>query len=155
MPFLPRRLVLIQKSILSAYTKNFEYHVSKGYTIKINIMDNQAMKVIKAYLKPQDMILQLVEPHKHHINATEHTIQTFKNRFIGALGTMDVGFPVKLWNKLTPQVQNSINLLRKSRIKPNISAYQALEGQYNWNRYLMVPLGTKAIIFKDSGTRAS
>jgi hypothetical protein len=39
-------------SILEAYKKNFEYLESKGYKPKLNVMDNQATKVIKAYVKP-------------------------------------------------------------------------------------------------------
>ncbi len=39
-------------SILEAYKKNFEYLESKGYKPKLNVMDNQATKVIKAYIKP-------------------------------------------------------------------------------------------------------
>ncbi len=116
------------KSILAVYAKNFEYLFSKGYTPKINVLDSQATKVIKAYLKPQDVGLQLVESHNHHVNAAKCTIQTFKNRFIGVLGTTDVTFPIQLWDKFTPQVQDSIKLLCRSRIKPNVSAYEALEG---------------------------
>jgi hypothetical protein len=91
-------------SILEAYKKNFEYLESKGYKPKLNVMDNQATKVIKAYLKPRHVDLQLVEPHNHRVNAAERAIQTFKNRFIGALGTTDSDFPVQLWDKLAPQV---------------------------------------------------
>ena len=142
-------------NILAAYKKNFEYLVAKGFTPKLNVMDNQATKLIKAYLTPQEVSLQLVEPHNHRVNAAERAIQTFKNRFIGALGTTDTDFPIQLWDKLTPQVQDSINLLRRSRINPTISAYETLEGPYDWNRYPMAPLGTKAIIYEDSDTRAS
>ena len=113
-------------------------------------MDNQATKVIKAYLTTQRVSLQLVEPHNHHVNAAERAIQTFKNCFIGALGTTDADFPILLWKKLTSQVQDSINLLRRSRINPAVSAYEILEGPYDWNRYPMAPLGT-TIIFEDLG----
>ncbi len=41
------------KNILDAYTNNFEYLVSKGYTPRIKIMDNQATKAIQSYLTPQ------------------------------------------------------------------------------------------------------
>jgi hypothetical protein len=99
------------QSILDAYKKNFAFLVSKGYTPKINIMDNQATKAIKSYLTPQQCPLQLVEPGNHHINAAEWAIQTFENRFIGALGTTNVDFPIQLWDKLAPQVQDSINLI--------------------------------------------
>jgi hypothetical protein len=142
-------------NILAAYMKIFEYLVSKGFTPKLNVMDNQATKAIKAYLTPQDVALQLVEPHNHRVNAAERAIQTFKNRFIGALGTTDTEFPIQLWDKLTPQVQDSINLLRRSRVNPAISAYETLEGPYDWNRYPLAPLGTKSIIYEDSNTRAS
>ncbi len=142
-------------NILAAYKKNFEYLVSKGFTPKLNVMDNQATKVIKAYLSPRDVALQLVEPHNHRVNAAKRAIQTFKNRFVGALGTTDPDFPIQLWDKLTPQVQDSINLLRRSRVNPTVSAYEVLEGPYDWNHYPLAPLGTKAIIYEDSDTRAS
>ncbi len=82
-------------------------------------------------------------------------IQTFKNRFIGALSTTNANFSIQLWDKLTPQVQDSINLLRRSCIHPDRSAYETLKGPYDWNRYPMAPPGTKVIIYKDSNTRAS
>ncbi len=44
-------------SILDAYKKNFEYLESKGYKPKLNVMDNQATKLIKAYLKPRHVDL--------------------------------------------------------------------------------------------------
>jgi hypothetical protein len=102
---------LDSKNILDACTKNFEYLVSNGYTPKINIMDNQATKTIKSYLTPQQCHLQLIKPGNHWVNAAERAIQTFKNCFFGALGMMDIDFPIQLWDKLAPQVQDSINLL--------------------------------------------
>ena len=147
--------VEIFSSILTVYKMNFEYLVSKGYKPKINIMDNQATKAIKSYLKPQECKLQLVKPVNHRVNAAEHAIQTFKNRFIGALGTTNVDFPIQLWDKMPPQVQDAINLVRCSRINPNNSAYEALEGPYNWNWYPLAPLCTKAVIYEDADTRAS
>jgi hypothetical protein len=96
-----------------------------------------------------------VEPHNHRVNAAEREIQTFKNRFIGALGTTDSEFPVQLWDKLAPQVQDSINLLRPSWIDPTKSAYEILEGPYDWNRYPLVPLGTRAIMYEDPETQES
>ncbi len=39
---------LDSENILNAYKKNFEYLISKDYTPKINIMNNQATKAIKS-----------------------------------------------------------------------------------------------------------
>ncbi len=102
------------ENILNAYKKNFQYPISKGYTPKINVMDNQATKAIKSYLTPQQFCLQLVKPGNYRVNAAEQAIQIFKNQFIRALGTTNVDFPIQLWDKLAPQVQDSINLLRRS-----------------------------------------
>ncbi len=49
---------LDSSSILNAHKKNFEYLIAKGYQPKLNVMDNQATKVIKAYLAPQNVMLQ-------------------------------------------------------------------------------------------------
>jgi hypothetical protein len=78
-----------------------------------------------------------------------------KIHFIGVLCSTDADFPIQLWDKLAPQVQDSINLLQQSCVNPNQSAYETLEGLYDWNRYPMAPLGTKAMIYKDSNTWAS
>jgi hypothetical protein len=83
----------MHSSLLEAYKSNFEYLVRKGFEPKVNVMDNQATKAIKAYLTPQQVMLQLAEPHTHRVNAAELAIQTCKNRFIGTLGTTDSEFP--------------------------------------------------------------
>ncbi len=145
---------LDSENILNAYKKNFEYLVSKGYSPKINVMDNQATQAIKSYLTPQQCCLQLVQSGNHSVNA-DKAVQTFKNQFISALGTIDVDFPIQLWDKLAPQVQDSINLLRRSRVDPSKSAYEILKGPYDWNQYPLAPLGTKAVIYEDANMRAS
>jgi len=119
------------------------------------MMDNQATKSIKSYLTSQQVMLQLVEPHNHRVNAAERAIQTFQNQFIGTLSTTDSKFPIHLWDKLAPQVQDCINLLRRLCISPDKSAYEMLEGPSNFNRYPLAPLGTRAIIYKDSDSQAS
>jgi hypothetical protein len=103
---------LDSEPILEAYRKNFDYLVSRGFTPKVNVMDNQATKAIKSYLTPQQVALQLVEPHNHLVNTAKRAIQTFKNRFLGALGTTNSKFPIQLWDKLAPQVQDCINILQ-------------------------------------------
>ena len=144
---------LDDKSIFKAYKMQFDNLTSKGYKPKINIMDNQATKHIKAFLTEQQCQLQLVEPHNHRLNAAERAIQTFKDAFIAALATTDSNFPLQLWDKITPQVQNTLNMMRASRINQTISAYKQLNGPYDWNRYPLAPLGCKAVIYKDDNTR--
>ena len=82
------------------------------------------------------------------VNEAERVIQTFKDAFIVALATTDCNSPLQLWDKLAPQVQDTLNLLQASQINPTILAYEALNGPYNWDQYPLAPPGCKAIIYK-------
>ncbi len=115
---------------------------AKGYKPKVNVTDNQATKYIKKFLTEKGCQLQLVEPHNHHVNAAEQAIQTFKDAFIAALATTDRDFPLQL-----------CSLLQTSRTNPEILAYEALNGPYDWNRYPLAPPGCKAIIYKAPAVR--
>ncbi len=97
----------------------------------------------------------LVEPHNHRVNAAERATQTFKDAFISALATTDQDFPLQLWDRLTPQVITTLNLMRASRIDPTKSAHKVLFGPYDWNRYPLAPLGCKAVVYEDGDTRGS
>jgi hypothetical protein len=83
--------------IFNAYKKQFDSLTSKGFIPKINIMDNQATKHIKAFLTEQQCKLQLIEPHNYRMNAAERAIQTCKDAFIAALATTDSEFSLHLW----------------------------------------------------------
>jgi hypothetical protein len=99
-------------TVFAAYKTQFEFWESKGYKIKLNVMDNQCTKQIKKFLSDNDCELMLVEPHNHHVNSAERTIQTFKDHFISALATTDSEFPQQLWDKLTAKVETPLNLMR-------------------------------------------
>ncbi len=83
-------------TVFAAYKTQFEFLESKGYKIKLNVMDNQCTKQIKKFLTANECKLMLVEPHNHRVNAAERAIQTFKDHFISALATTDSKFPLKL-----------------------------------------------------------
>jgi hypothetical protein len=82
-------VVFSDQIIFAAYKHQHKLFKSKRYVIKVNLMDNQASKIIKQYLTSKECDLTLVEPHNHHMNAVECAIQTFKNHFISALAATD------------------------------------------------------------------
>jgi hypothetical protein len=53
------------------------------------------------------------------------------------------------------QVINTLNMMHASRIDPTISTYEILHGPYDWNRYPLIPLGCKAVVYEDGDTRGS
>jgi hypothetical protein len=118
-------------------------------------MDNQATKHIKKFLTENNCKLQVVEPHNHRVNAAKRVIQTFKAAFIVALATTDSDFPLQLWERLIPQVEDTLKMLWALQIDPSKSAYKILNGLYNWNRYPLALLGCKAIVYKDGDIRGS
>jgi hypothetical protein len=83
-------------SIYNAYKTQFELLTTKGFKPKLFVMDNQATTTKKNFLTKNNRKLQLVEPHNHCINATEHAIQTFKDAFIAALAATDSNFPLPI-----------------------------------------------------------
>jgi hypothetical protein len=89
-----------------------------------------------------------VEPNNHRVNTAECAIQTFKAHFISALATTGSKFPLQLWDRLTPQVEATLNMLRPSRIDPTMSIYKVIHGPYNWNRFPLAPPGCKAVIYE-------
>ncbi len=133
-------------AILKAFRQQFELLESKGHKIWLKVMDNQACMVVKKYLTTTECKNMLVKPNNHRVNAAERAIQTFKAHFISALATTDSDSPLQLWDWLTPQVKTTLNMLRPSRIDPNMSAYKAVHGPYNWNRFPLAPPGCKAMI---------
>jgi hypothetical protein len=140
-------------SIFNAYKIQFEDLTSKDFKPKINIMDNHATKHIKAFLTEQQCKLQLVEPHNHRMNAVERATQAFKDAFIAVLATTNSDFPLQLWDKIMPQVQDTLNLMRASWVNPAISVYELLNGLYDTNQYHLALLGCKAVVYKDGNTR--
>jgi hypothetical protein len=140
-------------TIFAAYITQFKFLESKGHKIKLNVMDNQCTKQIKKFLTANNCNLLLVEPHNHCVNAAERMTQTFKDHFISALATTDSEFPLQLCDKLTSQVKNTLNLMQASRIDPNMLAYEAIWGPYDWNCFPLAPPGCKAVIYKSPNAR--
>jgi hypothetical protein len=60
-----------------------------------------------------------------------------------------------LWDRLLPQAEITLNLLRTSRIQPNKSAYEVMFGPYDYNSHPLMPPGTKIVIHEKPGQQAS
>lgn len=131
---------------IRSYKKLITYLESRGRKPKFQKLDNEASTAIKKLIKDKGIDLQLVPPHIHRRNAAERAIQMFKNHFIAILSNTHKKFPLYLWDLLVPQAQMTLNMLRTSRINPKLSAYEQLEGIFNFNRTPLAPPGTKVII---------
>jgi hypothetical protein len=126
-----------------------------GHPPQLHILDNEASDMLKQTLSKHKIAYQLVPPHLHRRNAAERAIQTFKNHFITTLCIADPNFPAKEWDRLLPQAELTLNLLRNCRFNPKLSAYAALHGTFDFNRTPIAPPGTKVLIHEKPDNRLS
>ena len=68
---------------------------------------------------------------------------------------MDEDFPMHLWDRTIQQGKATLNMLRGSRINPKLSAYQQLNGRYDYNRTPMAPPGIRVLAHVKSKVRGT
>jgi len=93
--------------------------------------------------------------NEHRRNLAERAIQTFKNHFISGLCSTHPDFPLNLWDKLLPQAELTLNLLRPSRIQPHLSAYAQLYGPFQYNSTPFAPPGIKVLLHESPEQRSN
>jgi hypothetical protein len=95
----------------------------------------------------------LVPPHCHRRNAAERAIRTFKEHFVAGISSVDLTFQLHLWDRLLPQAEITVNLLRTSRLYPQLSATAHFHGLVDYNKTAFAPPGSKIIAHKKPGKR--
>ena len=139
--------------MIRAYQNLINRLKSAGITPKHHILDNECSADFKQTIRDNNMTYQLVPPHDHRRNMAEKAIQTFKAHFISILCGADKDFPLHLWDRLLPQAEHTLNMLRRSKVTPTVSAFAYLWGQHNYNANPFTPLGCKVEAHVTPGTR--
>ena len=109
----------------------------------LHILDNECSEEFKETIKENSMTYQLVPPNDHRRNVAEKAIQTFKDHFVSVLCGTDDDFPLQLWCQILRQAEHQLNLLRKSTLKPHMSAFAHMYGEHNYNAHPWAVLGCK------------
>ena len=91
--------------------------------------------------------------HRH--NTSKRMIQTFKSHFLSILAGVSSTFPNFLWDKIIPQTELTLNLIRQSNIAPDISTWEHFNGSFNFHVTPLAPLGIPIIIHNKPYTRRS
>eukprot|EP00804_Cyclotella_cryptica_P027773 CCRYP_009194-RA/>CCRYP_009194-RA protein AED:0.39 eAED:0.16 QI:0/0/0/0.66/0.5/0.33/3/0/764 len=94
-------------------------------------------------------------PNVHRANTTEQAIRTFKAPFLSILAGIDPAFPNYLWDKLLPQTELILNLLRQSTLAPAISAWESFNRPLNYDTTPLGPIGCPVIIHNKASTGKS
>jgi hypothetical protein len=64
---------------------------------------------------------------------------TFKEHFVAGISSVEPSFPIHLWDILLPQAEITSNLLRTSRMHPQLSAAAHYHGLMDYNHTAFAP----------------
>jgi hypothetical protein len=96
------------------------------------LLNNEASKAFKNFIRENDMECELVPPGNHRRNQAECAIQTFKTHFISILARVDDKLPLFLWYHLLEPTELTLNLLCLSKVTPNIFAFAHVQGHHDY-----------------------
>jgi hypothetical protein len=126
---------------VKAYDHIHQELTDKGFKPKLQTLDSEASAALKNFFTTNDVAYQLVPPHCHRRNASERAIRTFKEHFVAGFSSVDPTFPLHFWDRLLPQAEITLNLLRTSRLHPQLSAAAHLHGLIDYNKTYFAPPG--------------
>lgn len=141
--------------ILRAYLKFQQRLQDSGFAPTLMIMNNEASMALRRTIKNKQCYYQLMPPNAHQRNAAERTVHTWKNHFCGGLATIDPDFPIIEWCRLVKQGKITINLMWSLRVNPKLSAWQHINGTFNFDATPVAPPGCKVIIHEKSNQCSS
>jgi hypothetical protein len=62
---------------------------------------------------------------------------------------------MNLWDRLLPQTVLTLNLLQQSNVAPTVSAYQYVNGAFDYNKMPLVPIGCTVQVHENSKQRGT
>lgn len=127
-----------------------------GIVPKKHVLDNKVSEAMKNHIRDDlKFTMELVPPGCHRRNAAEVAIRNFKSHFLSVrAGTAD-NFPPSLWDRLLPQSEVTLNLLRQSNATPTVSAYAHLSGPFDYNKMPLAPMGCESQVHEKTDKRGT
>lgn len=144
-----------EEDLNDSYYGFYKLLTKQGFQPKFHRLDNELSRKNEKWLTEKDVIIEIVQLYIHRRNAEEIEISTFKNHFIAVLCATHHDFPLCLWEDLIEQAVITVNLLRSSRIHPQLSANHSLIGAFDYTCTLLVPPGMRVIELMLSTMRGS
>eukprot|EP00956_Cyclotella_meneghiniana_P024798 scaffold50421_cov81-Cyclotella_meneghiniana.AAC.3 len=144
------------KEMIRAYDSLILRLKRAGSVPKKHVLDNEVSEAMKNHIRDDlKLTMELVPPGCHRRNAAEVAIRNFKSHFLSVLaGTAD-NFPPSLWDRLLPQTEVTLNLLRQSNATPTVSAYAHLSGPFDYNKMPLAPMGCEAQVHEKTDKRGT
>jgi hypothetical protein len=116
------------KEYARAYEQGLTFFRERGISPTWMPLDHETNPLIATISRECGVRIQYAPPGNHRTNAAERAIKTWKDH-----STLDPDFPMEAWDKLVPQAELTLNLLRASTLNPDISAWALLHGTFDYN----------------------
>ena len=127
-----------------------------GIIVKKHVLDNEVSENMKNHIRDNYKLeMELVPPGCHRRNAAEVAIRNFKAHFLSILAGTATDFPISLWDRLLPQAEVTVNLIRQSNTTPTVSAYAHLCGPFDYNKMPLAPMGCDVQIHEKKDKRGT
>ena len=78
-----------EHKLIRAYSDLHSKLTERGLHPTFQMLENECPAALKSFMCKEGVTFQLVLPHLHRTNATECSIQTFKDHFVAALSSCD------------------------------------------------------------------
>ena len=134
-------------SMVEAFTSVYTELETAGHKPKLHVLDNECSRAVQKFPSKKGTARQNVEAHNYRVNAVEPAVKTAKYHIIAHIATLDHQCTIQLWSKMLPQMQDTLNMLRTSQNNNNLTAYEKLNGKFDWNQTPIASLGTRGMLF--------
>eukprot|EP00804_Cyclotella_cryptica_P020074 CCRYP_014880-RH/>CCRYP_014880-RH protein AED:0.12 eAED:0.12 QI:0/-1/0/1/-1/1/1/0/1096 len=142
--------------MIRAYDSLVKRLLRAGVTPRKHVLDNEISLNMKDHIRDTYKFeVELVPPGCHRRNAAEVAIRNFKSHFLSVLAGVAPTFPPSLWDRLLPQTEITLNLLRQSNATPTVSAYAHLCGPFNYNKMPLAPMGCEVQVHEKTNKRGT
>ena len=142
-------------TLTKAWQNLHDEFTNSGNKPEVWVLDNEVSGDLKQAFNKNDTKFQLVPPNSHRRNLAERAIQTWKNHFKAGIASVNPNFPMSEWDRLIPQANLTLNLLRNARVNPGLSAYEYVYGTYDFKSTPIAPPGTKVVAHIDTTKRGT
>ena len=144
-----------KEELFREYKEICAYCEIRGFKPKLHKMDNETSKYIEYFIAIQQTSQQYTPPYMHLGNPELKAIQTYKSCVKFTIASFPPTFSIVYWYRLLTQVYLSINFLRKCRHNPLLSAWTAMEGEYNFYAMPVSPLGSEMLMHENPNRRTT
>ena len=118
-----------EEELLRVYKEIYAYCESRGFKPQLQKMDNEMSKDVEDFITSQQTDYQYTPPDMHQSNPAEQSTQKYKSCIKPTVTSLPPKFPIAYWCRLIPQVDFSVNIVRKCRQNNLLSAWATMEGE--------------------------